>query len=709
MKEKKRCLKKIIVLVVIFITTFRPFINVFALYYLENIEDDFILREVSPYLADINNPTEEQIIEAAKKDTENIQKAINDETDGKKLIVKLAQGNYYINKGIRVENNNIKIEGTRSEDENETVFVLCDNGKYTADNAILISSLYGSRENIEISNITIEGCICTTKRWHGITIIRPKGSGYQINNVSIENCNIRNIKGRGVNMGGYKIETNKPLETKYADNRIVGEAIWDIVRASLDEKITKYDEYIANGILTGYEDICEREWYIRKTINNIKIEGCNISNTSGGIIQNVTYGTKIINNRISDSYDATRTPRGIENITIDFSDNCLCMGNILSGSFGGCANIGTGACDNCIIKDNIIDNSGYNRVNQKFNVGISHQSISGMSKNYIVAGNYITNANCAIWIKDNRYKISNQYAGSRGGEKFYIVNNKIENYQECGIRVSGVMGTSYVTGNECESIILPENNTYVQFSLAQDQTKPQVEIIGNIDNNQVYSFGDWVNQNVRLTVNAEGTSGIFKYSFDGGNTWKYSNETNSNIYEVCESKDISVVVMDTAENESRTDLQVKIDKDKPIINSVTGNPEEYTKQNVTLVVNAIDTDSGVAEYSFDGGKTWQAENSKEYSENTKGIVIKVKDKAGNESTYDETINITNINKVKGDINGDYKTNIIDLLLMKRHILSGSKEKWKLTGFKFEKADLNSDGKINIIDLLLLKRIILRAR
>ena len=82
----------------------------------------------------------------------------------------------------------------------------------------------------------------------------------------------------------------------------------------------------------------------------------------------------------------------------------------------------------------------------------------------------------------------------------------------------------------------------------------------------------------------------------------------------------------------------------PEIISVTGNAEEWTHENVTLKVEAKDTMYGLAEeaYSFDGGTTWQKENTKTYSQNTEGIVIKVKAKDGAIATYAATINITKI-------------------------------------------------------------------
>ena len=105
----------------------------------------------------------------------------------------------------------------------------------------------------------------------------------------------------------------------------------------------------------------------------------------------------------------------------------------------------------------------------------------------------------------------------------------------------------------------------------------------------------------------------------------------------------TVRMLDTHEEINIT----KIDKDEPVITSIEGNPSEWTKENVTLKVNASDNLSGLAPkaYSFDGGTTWQTENTKEYTENTSNIEIQVRDKAGNIST--QIVNITKITKLTG--------------------------------------------------------------
>lgn len=77
--------------------------------------------------------------------------------------------------------------------------------------------------------------------------------------------------------------------------------------------------------------------------------------------------------------------------------------------------------------------------------------------------------------------------------------------------------------------------------------------------------------------------------------------------------------------------------------TVTPDITTTTPDPVTLTINATDSGVGLAEqpYSFDGGKTWQSSNKKAYTENTSGIVVKVKDAAGNISAG-KTVDITNI-------------------------------------------------------------------
>ena len=74
-------------------------------------------------------------------------------------------------------------------------------------------------------------------------------------------------------------------------------------------------------------------------------------------------------------------------------------------------------------------------------------------------------------------------------------------------------------------------------------------------------------------------------------------------------------------------------------------------------------------------------------------------------TTDVQININNI-ILKGDINENEKIDIVDLLLLKRHLVAGNNESWLLKEKEFKSGDMNNDEKINLIDLLLLKRKLL---
>lgn len=133
-------------------------------------------------------------------------------------------------------------------------------------------------------------------------------------------------------------------------------------------------------------------------------------------------------------------------------------------------------------------------------------------------------------------------------------------------------------------------------------------------------------------------------SFNENGNW--TNETNKemNIGEL-KHGDVIYVRLTDGSNVSGTIIKEIKDVVNPTITSVTGNREEWTNTPITLTINATDNESGLQEqaYSFDGGKTWQKENTKIYEQNTAGIVIQVRDIAGNITTYD-TIDITKIDK-----------------------------------------------------------------
>ena len=137
--------------------------------------------------------------------------------------------------------------------------------------------------------------------------------------------------------------------------------------------------------------------------------------------------------------------------------------------------------------------------------------------------------------------------------------------------------------------------------------------------------------------------------FDNNGNWITSLEKSLTINELLSGDTIYARLTDGT-NASGTVIKEVIDNIEPTI-KVTGNPVDFTNQNVILKVEATDNESGLSEncYSFDDGKTWQKENTKEYDKNQNGIVIKVKDEAGNIAVSD-VIEITKIDKEGPSIN-----------------------------------------------------------
>lgn len=161
----------------------------------------------------------------------------------------------------------------------------------------------------------------------------------------------------------------------------------------------------------------------------------------------------------------------------------------------------------------------------------------------------------------------------------------------------------------------------------------------------------WTNEDVTLTVAAnDSVSGLSTkgaYSFNNG-PWTTNNSMNFS-----ENGTVNIRVRDNAGNISSKDVVInKIDKKAPVIKSVKSSCETWTSSNVTLTVDAEDENSGLADkpYSFDGGKSWQAENSKVFSEYSSNVIIEVKDAAENITAY-APLNFTNIDRTKPNISG----------------------------------------------------------
>ena len=139
---------------------------------------------------------------------------------------------------------------------------------------------------------------------------------------------------------------------------------------------------------------------------------------------------------------------------------------------------------------------------------------------------------------------------------------------------------------------------------------------------------DWTNGNVSVIVNLDANSknnlADIPYSFDNGETWQKDNikefGKNQSVNVKIKYQDGTIVSKDTIEI-------TNIDRTAPNIEIETAE----TDDEITITATAIDDESGVEEYSFDGGKTWVENNIFTVEKNSTDIVkVIVRDNAGNE-------------------------------------------------------------------------------
>lgn len=134
-------------------------------------------------------------------------------------------------------------------------------------------------------------------------------------------------------------------------------------------------------------------------------------------------------------------------------------------------------------------------------------------------------------------------------------------------------------------------------------------------------------------------------------------ETSSGKYKLVVSKNgtYTIHVRDSVNNVTSINVKItNIDKEAPVINSVTLSPSEYTNGNVTVTVQSTD-DSEELLYSFDGGVSWQKENTKTYNSNTT-VQVQVKDQM-NRVTKHNNVQISNIDKDTPTITNISKTEL----------------------------------------------------
>jgi len=181
----------------------------------------------------------------------------------------------------------------------------------------------------------------------------------------------------------------------------------------------------------------------------------------------------------------------------------------------------------------------------------------------------------------------------------------------------------------------------------QTTARPGVIITGVSQSSE-----DWTTSSVTVTVNATSGSAAMKdYSFDGGDTWQTS------ISKTFTQNEAFEIVARNANNDTCSMYYevTNIDTDAPKIAKVE---KTYDKEGVmSLVIIAYDHQSGIMEYSFDNGVTWQEENAKIYEETPSFLYVKVKDRVGNIASYNPVI----ISSITYSSN-DWTTNNITVII-----------------------------------------------
>ncbi len=202
-------------------------------------------------------------------------------------------------------------------------------------------------------------------------------------------------------------------------------------------------------------------------------------------------------------------------------------------------------------------------------------------------------------------------------------------------------GGAYQNSNQC---IVTSNGTVtvkVKDSLGNESEAKTVNIT-KIDSSYPTITGidyhqGWTNQDVEVNIKAtDEHSGVKEYSFDGGTTWQTSPKKIYSSTSTIAANQIKVRDFMGKEATYGSAVQIQIDRTAPTIDSVVVSPEELTRDNVIITVNAGDQGgSGLAGYSFNGG-AYSTTNTYTVSKNG-DVTIKVKDNAGNETSIVKTI------------------------------------------------------------------------
>ena len=167
---------------------------------------------------------------------------------------------------------------------------------------------------------------------------------------------------------------------------------------------------------------------------------------------------------------------------------------------------------------------------------------------------------------------------------------------------------------------------------------------------------EWT-KSVTITASAtDGGSGIKQIRFDN-DSWKdaISGEKKHEKV-VTENGEHIIYAQDWVNNEAKTTPILITNIDNKIPEIINVHQEQDSEGNIVLAVSAYDSQSGVKEYSFDGGNTWQTSNKKIVTAGETVNVV-VKDGVG---WISETKQITTVEKIEYNYTGKIQTYIVPI-------------------------------------------------
>ena len=244
------------------------------------------------------------------------------------------------------------------------------------------------------------------------------------------------------------------------------------------------------------------------------------------------------------------------------------------------------------------------------------------------------------------------------GEKgtFSVTNNKeytiiVNNADE--IDTTEVVS---IADGACTDVAGNPNTASSSNSIEVDRKRPTCEITTSKssptkDNTITYEIKFSETLKTNLTQNSITVANGNISSFSGSGD-KYTVTVNGG---TTGNQTISVkdnIVQDNAGNGNiLASKSIEIDRSAPEIEKITKTPDSWTNGSVTLTIEGA-KDQGAAgldsaPYSFDGGSSWTANNSKVYTSVANNVTVKIKDKLGN--VKEETVKIDKIDKTGPNI------------------------------------------------------------